>query len=74
VKNRHTVLEQVRSGFRIAGLLLLVLFTFAGLAASLGYMIGGGDNARDPAVLVCGLMACANVVFMFFTIRLLVED
>lgn len=50
-------------------MLLLVLFTFAGLMASLKYVIGGGDNASDPAVLVCGLIACAIAVFMFFTTR-----
>jgi hypothetical protein len=69
VKDRRSVWEQVKSGFRIAGLLLLVVFTFIGLSASLKYVVGGGDNARDPAVLVCGLIACAIVVFIFFTTR-----
>jgi hypothetical protein len=69
VKKHRSGWEQIKSGFRIAGLLLLVFFIFVGLVASLVYMTGGGDNASDPPVLVCGLIACAVVVFMFFTTR-----
>ncbi len=64
---KRTVGEQVKSGFRIAGLILLVFLVFISLEASLAYAIGRSDPKMGSHRFLAALVAAGLMVFMFRT-------
>jgi len=67
MKERRTVREQVKSGFRIAGSLVLVFCFFAALVASLSYVTGRADRLMGNHRWLAALVAVALITIMFLT-------
>ena len=65
----RSVGEQIKSGFRIAGLFILTLCTFIALVASLKFMIGAASPSSSSHQFLGGLAASIIVLFMFLTVR-----
>src|ERR1700740_1527543 len=66
IRDERTVGEQVKSGFRLAGWLLLTLAFIYALLLFAGFLVGKGDY-NQPIYRVagaCGLVALSVVIFM----------
>jgi hypothetical protein len=69
VTKKRTVGEQVRSGFRIVGLILLVFAVFVLLEISLTYAVGLADPHMGIRRLFGAVVASGLMLFMFRTTR-----
>lgn len=69
LRDERTVAEQIKSGLRLAGWVLLTLAFIYLLLGSAGFLIGKGEYARPiyRVLGVGGLMAISTI--LFFTIR-----
>jgi hypothetical protein len=69
IRDERTVGEQVKSGFRLAGWVLLTLALIYVLLGSTGFLLGKGDYNQPIYRLLgaCGLLAISTV--MFATVR-----
>jgi hypothetical protein len=66
IRDERTVAEQVQSGFRLAGWLLLTLAFIYALLLCAGFLVGKGEY-NQPIYRVagaCGLVALSVVMFM----------
>jgi len=69
IRDERTVGEQMKSGFRLAGWLLLMLAFIYGLLLCAGFVIGKGQYSQPVyrVVGVCGLVVMSGT--MFATVR-----
>jgi hypothetical protein len=71
VKRNRTVREQVKSGFRIAGAIILSFLVFAGLVISAGYLVTPNNGPPFSKFhLLGGLSLVALATLLFLTTRI----
>jgi len=69
VRDRRTAWEQVKSGFRISGLIVLTFCIFITLVVSLSHVTGRVDPPRSRNALLGVLSTATLVAVMFQTTR-----
>ena len=69
IRDKRTIGEQIRSGFRLAGWVLLTLAFISLVLASTAFLVGKGNHTQPIYRLlgVCGLLATS--IAMFITVR-----
>src|ERR1700733_1671111 len=69
VGHRRGVGEQVKSGFQIAGLMVLAFFSFIALAVGLRLATGPVDSGQNDHRLLAAMVVAAMIVFLYATVR-----
>ena len=69
IRDRRTAGEQVRSGFQIAGLVLLTLVLVGAMLKSAAFVAGTDSNPQLSHRILGGATLAAVSVLMFFTVR-----
>ena len=64
---RRTVAEQVKSGFRIGGLLVLSFLVFVALEGSLTYMTGQAGSAKGSYRVIGAISSVALIAVLYLT-------
>jgi hypothetical protein len=69
VGHGRSVGEQVKSGFQIAGLMVLAFCSFVALAVGLRLATGPVESGRNDHRLLDAMVVAAMIVFLYGTVR-----